>query len=253
MLTELINQSLKQVKSNSTTILTVTGVVGTVTTAVYAARAGWESQYMWDGQLETDLTEDLSPRRQKWELTKTYVKACGKLYIPAGISATLTITSVVYLNRVHSQRAAAYVAAYSLAERGYHEYKEAVKDAVGEDEEKRIRDRVAQKRVDETRPKEAIIVSPGLVMTCELYTGRYFQCSMEKLRKLEVEVNHRLVQGHTVSLSDFYYELGLEETQESDNVGWDDGRLLELEFTTTLGPQSTPCLAFGYNYTKLLK
>lgn len=243
---------MREIRSNSTTILTVTGVVGTVTTAVYAARAGWESQYMWDGQLETDLTEDLTPRQQKVELAKSYVKACGKLYIPAGISAGVTIAAVVSLNKIHNDRAAAYMAAYALAERGYREYKDAVVEELGEEKEKALRDKVAQKRVDQTRPMEAVIMAAGQVLVCELYTGRYFQSSMDRLRKLENDVNHRLVQGHTVSLSDFYYELGLEQTQESDHIGWDSDRLLELEFTTTLGPQSVPCLAFAYNYTKLL-
>ena len=101
-----------------------------------------------------------------------------------------------------------------------------------------------------TQPGYPARVAAGTVLCHESYTGRYFECDMETLRKAENEINSRIVKHDRASLNDLYYILGLGATSYSDNVGWDSARLLELEFSTVLSQDGKPCLAFDYNYTK---
>jgi hypothetical protein len=73
---------------------------------------------------------------------------------------------------------------------------------------------------------------------------------MESLRKAENTINSKLISHDYASLSDLYYLLKIPETAVSDKLGWDSGRLLELDFSTTLTPAGQPCLVFNYNYVK---
>jgi hypothetical protein len=78
-------------------------------------------------------------------------------------------------------------------------------------------------------------------------TGRYFNSDMETLRKAENDVNFRLVNELYVPICDFYYLIGLPYTSNSGQIGWTSGKLMNLEFTTTMSEDSRPCLAFEYN------
>ena len=51
-----------------------------------------------------------------------------------------------------------------------------------------------------------------------------------------------------VSLNEFYDELGLDHTKLGDDLGWnlDDG-LIELNFSSQLAENETPCLVVDYN------
>ena len=52
---------------------------------------------------------------------------------------------------------------------------------------------------------------------------------------------------HTISLNDFYYELGLKSIDVGDNLGWNiDRGYIDVEFTSHLDPNGTPCLELIY-------
>lgn len=73
---------------------------------------------------------------------------------------------------------------------------------------------------------------------------------MESLRKAENKLNSRLNREMYARLSDFYSLVGLPYTSNSEEIGWDSDKLLELRFTTVLSDDGRPCIAFDYNYTK---
>ncbi len=76
---------------------------------------------------------------------------------------------------------------------------------------------------------------------------------METLRKAQNDVNARVVNDMYVTLDEFYDIVGLSHTSNSNNLGWDSTKLMELLFSTVLGEGGEPCLAFEYNYTKPLR
>ena len=51
-----------------------------------------------------------------------------------------------------------------------------------------------------------------------------------------------------VSLNDFYYELGLENIELGEELGWNvNNGLVELNFSSQLSSDETPCLVMNYN------
>jgi hypothetical protein len=244
-LTQVSNKVERTLTRNSPAILSALGVSGTITTAYLAGKASFKAVRVLDKEKEA------YPIYDKYEMdTRTKVELVWKLYIPAGISAAVTIGCIVGATRVSVRRTAMVTAAYSLSERAFSEYREKVVQHIGEKKEQAVRDELVQDRINANpvTNKEVIVVGSGTVLCCEMHTGRYFLSDMETLRKTENNINAQLINQDDASLSDFYYGVGLPFTSASGQSGWTSDRMLELEFTTTLSDDNRPCLAFNYNY-----
>lgn len=227
-------------RKNSPVLLTGSAIVGTGLTAYLSAMAGRKHVYE---MLDRD------PVSRKEEL-----KLVWKFYIPPTVSGVGTVACMVGANRVGMQRTAAAQAGLVLAERTYSEYRDKVIDQFGERTDKNIREEVAKDRVRDNQPPapDILVTGPGNVLSCELYTGRYFASDMETLRRAMNTLNAQLISRDRASLEDFYDLIGLGETTGSELTGWTSDRMMELEFTTVLTEDGRPCLAFQYNYTRPL-
>ena len=226
----------KFVHDNAPTIIAGLGISGTITTAVLAADAGFKS-----AKRLSEKSPEITPREifeETWDL-----------YIPAVLSGTATIGCIVLSNRLNSKRAAAAYSLLAVSERAFEEYREKVVGVIGEKKEQKLKDEIAQERVNKN-PSSVIVAGDGSVICCELFTGRYFKSDMEKLRKAQNDINARVMQELYVCLDEFYYLVDLEPTSSSGHCGWDSSRLMELDFSTVLTPDGKPCLAFNYNYVK---
>jgi len=186
------------------------------------------------------------------QVIKDRARLVWKLYIPPVTSGVATIGSIIAATKLGNRKAAAAITAYSLTERAFSEYKDKVVEQIGENKERKIRDEIAQEAVDRKPPSGEVIIATGQVLCCELYTGRYFTSDMETLRQAANNMNFEAMSGIHATLADFYYAIGLGITSESTEMGWENDRLMELKFTTTLTPDGKPCLAFNYNYVKPL-
>ena len=69
---------------------------------------------------------------------------------------------------------------------------------------------------------------------------------MEELKKAQNDLNHRILRDNYASLSDFYDMLGLEHTQDADDIGWNVDKLLEIEFSTCISPDQKPAISIRY-------
>jgi hypothetical protein len=50
-----------------------------------------------------------------------------------------------------------------------------------------------------------------------------------------------------ISVNDFYYEIGLGNTKIGNDLGWHvDNGLIDLEFSSQLADDGTPCLVLDY-------
>lgn len=240
-LMHLTKQAEKLLHDNSPAILTAVGVSGTLSTAYLVGKASHEAGY-------DDAINNYDPD------VKAYIKRNWRLYIPAAISAGIAIGCVIAANRVGSKRAAAAYSVLSVTEKAFAEYKDKVVETIGERKERAVHDSIAQDRVNAnpTAGRDVIVAGPGNVLCCELYTGRYFYSDMEAIRKAVNELNSRLNREMYANLSDFYSIVGLPYTSNSNDIGWDSDKLLELRYSTVLSDDGRPCIAFDYNYTKPL-
>lgn len=241
--------AVKTVKSNSPEILTALGVSGVVTTSYLVGKASYKaSQIIDDNERAGGISDD---RKQRF---KENVKETWRLYIPAGVSGVLTISCIIGASKTNAKRTTAAVTAYSLTERAFSEYREKVVDEIGKNKEQKIRDQIAQDHISANPPgsKEVIIAGSGQVLCCELRTHRYLRSDMETLRRAQNDINYKIVNELYVTLDTLYDNLGIPHTSDSDKIGWDSEKLLELEFSTVLSEDGEPCLAFNYNYIKVL-
>ena len=226
---------------NSPTILTALAVTGTMTTAYLTGKASFKA---------ADVLAELD---QVWRLEgppplKDKVNATWKLYIPAASVLASTVVCVIMANRIGTRRTAAIAAAYTTIEKAAVEYREKVVEKLGEEKEKEVREELAQERVNNTPGgREVIISGPDEVLCFEEFSARYFKSSVEKLNRAMNEINHQLNTTVYASLSDFYNKIGLAETSQSQEIGWNSDRLMELRFSTVMSEDDRPCISVDYD------
>jgi hypothetical protein len=248
--------------NHSTTILTGVGVGGTVATAVLTGRASFKAaDIIEENRQILELAENLELEPlEPSRLSKTdKVKLTWKLYLPAAATGVTTITCIVVANKISSKKIAALAVASGISERALQEYKTKVVEKLGERQERAVHDEVVQQRISDNPPssKEIILAGTGQVLCYDMTTGRYFQSTVEDIKRAENVINRELNNCMYASLSSFYDEIGLPSTSYSDSVGWNMNNPLDVVFSTAMSTDSRPCVAIDFvkqpvvNYDKL--
>jgi hypothetical protein len=268
MLTGLVRQvhHLKfLLNENSPAILTGLGVSGTVATAYLTGRASFKAAEVIATSKPPVMSEERKQRMRaggyndleiaavaRSEVVSTWNKVglVWKYYIPPVAVGVGTITCIVTANKISASRIAALAVASGISERAFQEYKDKVVQTMGDRQERNIRDEIAQDRVDKrpVRPGEVILSGAGDVLFYDAHSGRYFQSTVETVKRAENKINHELLNGHGTgsSLSEFYDEIGLPPSNYSDSVGWNDGERIEIEQSTTLSSDQRPCISIDF-------
>lgn len=155
-----VTKFIKTVKrgfgKRSPEILLGIGIASGITTTILAVKATPKAlQLIEDAKFEKATTwneehQDAHVRAVSEKLTKPeIVKIVWKCYIPAAISGAASIACLLGSHSVNAKRNAALATAYKLSETALNEYREKVVEEIGEEKEKVIRDKVAQKHLDE--------------------------------------------------------------------------------------------------------
>lgn len=243
-----LNSIRRNVKQNSPLILSVAAGVGTVVTAYLTARASFKA-----AEVIRKHEEEHPPSIHAKERLMDRTKLVWRLYIPAAVSGSSTIVSVVGANRAGARKFVAANSAIAVADQAFAEYRDKVAQQLGAGKEQAVRDQIAEDKIKATAPAaDVMLVGGGEVLCLELYTGRYFKSEMETIQKARNKINAKLNSQMYATLSDFYYEIGLPFTSVSSDLGWKDGRHMELITSASLTDDGRPCLAFDYNYVGTL-
>lgn len=178
------------------------------------------------------------------------IKTVWYCYIPTVITGVLSAFCLIGANSVHSKRTAALATAYTLTESTLKEYREKVVDAIGKKKEQSIREDITREKVerDPVSNHEVIITGKGDTLCYDAGFGRYFKSDIDKIKRIENQLNSRLMTEMFISLNEFYYDIGLSPVDNGNDIGWDveDG-LIELEYGSVLAEDGTPCLAISYH------
>lgn len=243
-------------KENAPTILTGLGVSGLLATVILAVRATPEAT-----QRLQRLTDDMEEAYQAGGpeplliRPRDVVKINWDLYVPAAIVGGTTALCIIGANNISSRRNAALISLYTLTERAYGEYREKVVQTIGENKEARVRDSVAQDRVIAAGPSTTII-GAGNIPCFDSFTGRYFESTVETIRKAENDINRQCINDMYASQNDFYRLLGLPQVAVGEEVGWTTDNVLEVQFSAVLD-EDRPVMALEYrkqpkiNYTRV--
>lgn len=258
-MTGTVNAVKSTLTKRSPEILTGIGIAGMITTTVLAVKATPKALMLIEDEKRAQnehLLEDAKEkglescaRVNKLKPMET-VKVAWKCYIPAAITCAASIACLIGASSVNLRRNAALATAYQLSTTALSEYKEKVTEVLGERKEHNIREKIAEDKVknNPVRKNEVIITGGGDTLCYDCLGGGYFKSSMDKIKKAENELNRLMLRDMYVSLNEFYDELGLRHTKLGDDLGWnmDDG-LIEINFSSHLTEDGTPCLAIDYN------
>lgn len=229
------------ITKHSPEILTGIGIAGMITTTIMAVRATPKALILIEERKEEIDVDKLTPI----ELIKT----TWTCYIPAAITGGLSIICLIGASSVNARRNAALATAYTLSESALKEYQEKVIETIGEKKEQTVRDAIAKDRIDKNpvSSREVIITEKGNTLCYDAISGRYFKSDIDKLKKVENELNRRMRDEMYISLNEFYYEIGLNPISIGDDIGWNiDHGYIELNFSSQLTDDGTPCLVIDY-------
>jgi hypothetical protein len=239
-LVHILKRAEKLAVDNSPTILTAFGIAGVVSTAVLTGKASIKAD---------KLIRHEESLRQRFYNPREQAALVWKLYIPAVSSGLLTIAAIVGSNHVSTRRATAMAAVYSISEKAFVEYKDKVVERLGEKKEQSFRDEIAQDRVKNNPVNEntVIITDGGEVLCYDHFTGRYFKSSMEAIKKAQNDINYQILHDGYASVSDLFDILGLPVTSYSEEVGWNQDRMLDIAFSTVLSEDNRPCISIDFD------
>lgn len=161
-----------------------------------------------------------------------------KDYIPTIVVGTISAASIIVGTTELHKQIAGITALCALAENSLTDYKNEVKELVGEEEAAKIDDRVELARARhiealgaETYRPQVIDAYSSMQPFYDLYTGRAFYASESLIEKTVNELNSNMNDGLDISVNDFYELIELEPIQTGNDVGWtqEDG-LISVRF-----------------------
>jgi len=239
--TQIFKQAQQLIAENSAALLTGTGVIGVVTTAVLAGKASFKAARV----IEDLAMEDISGGPVT---TKEQVKAVAPLYIPAIASGVTTIGAIVFSYRISVSKSAALAAAYGISEKAFSEYKEKVLEHVTPKKAQEIKDDVAQQQITNNPPpsSQVMVVADGDILCLDTFSGRYFRCSIEKIRRAENDLNFAIAEHNAASLGTFYEMVGLPQTDISERFFWGLNNNIEIDYTTKMTEDGRPCVVVTF-------
>lgn len=222
-------------------ILTGFGIAGMFTTTILAVKATPKALQNIELLKDELGTDELT--------TKEVVQATWKCYIPAASTCLFSMTCLIGANSVHARRNAAFATAYKLSETAYTEYRDKVVETIGEKKEKVVREKIAQDKVEKDPPAQIIVTEKGHTLCLDPISGRYFYSDLDKIRNAAARINQQLWNSPfgTVSLNDFYNEIGLSSNDLGYSLGWSvrkEDKVI-IDFYSTI-IDDRPCIVLDY-------
>ncbi len=231
-----------KLSDNAPEILIGFGLAGMLTSTVLAVKATPKAIKIIEEE-EDYLNRDLKPIEK--------VKLVWKPYVPAALGYLVSAGCIVGANSVNAKRHAVAMGAYKMTEQAFNTYKNKVVEVIGEEKEREIADRAHREEMNKPRqttyPASEVIYGTGVCLCYDPISGRYFNADMDKIRRVENELNYRLMKENMVSLNEFYHELGLDCTEMGFKQGWNvDEGLIEVRFTSNITDDNRLCLVVSF-------
>lgn len=148
VVTSKVGRQILLGKKHSPTLLFAGGVVGVVATSVLACKATLKLEKILDeSDAKHDATtmlmhRDYSERDRKQDHMKIKMQTAGniaKLYAPAVGVGILSVAALTGSHVVLTKRNAAVMAAYSALDKGFNEYRQRVRNELGDDKDLEFR------------------------------------------------------------------------------------------------------------------
>lgn len=281
------SKAVMKLKKHSSEILVVAGIAGTVVSAVLACKATTKVAEILDetkGTLDTihegmetgaingqEYTNEDGKKDTVVVYAQTGMKL-AKLYGPAIILGTLSITSILASNNILRKRNVALGAAYAAIDKSFKEYRGRVIERFGEQVDTELKYGIKAKKFEEIEvdpetgkekkvKKTVMVADPNLQSDYAVYfdsKSRNYETNPDYnrmfLKAQQAFANDKLqTRGH-LFLNEVLDDLDLPRTPAGQIVGWTkdgpDGyvnfRIVEVERETEDG-RHEPALLLDFN------
>jgi len=223
-----IGKSVEQfVKKNATTICTVCGLFGMGITVYTVHKTAPKVHKLLEEKKE----------ESRWEKAKTV----ASVYWPSALIFASSTGLILWSNRISNKRNVVLATSAAFAQKELLNFQEAAVEKLGNETVKELKDRVAEKKAEETPfpPKQEIVMmgNENLYLYVEELTGRKFYSNPMKLKEAENRLNAMLFQEgwDYISLNTVWNEIGLGSTTLGDALGFssEKGRKGMIIFDTS--------------------
>ena len=281
------SKAVMKLKKHSPEILVIAGIAGTVVSAVIACKATTKVGAILDetketldtihGGMETgdiqghEYTAEDGKKDTVMVYAQTGIKL-AKLYAPAVILGTLSITSILASNNILRKRNVALGAAYAAIDKSFKEYRGRVIERFGEQVDTELKYGIKAKKFEEVEvdldtgkekkvKKTVMVTDPNLKSDYAVYFDNRSRCyetnndyNLMFLKAQQAFANDKLqTRGH-LFLNEVLDDLDLPRTPAGQIVGWTkdgpDGyvnfRIVEVERETKDG-RHEPVLLLDFN------
>lgn len=260
---DLLGKAEVFTKKNSPAILMGLAIVGVISTAYAAYKAGPRAEKI----LETYRKDmkDCHPKDKeaKRAVVGETVKKLIPVVAPPIIMGGTTITCMIGSHSIFSRRIAALSAAYSLSETAVKNLNGKMEEMLGEKKARAVKDAIMKDKLHADTEKDRKVLSDtnyvfpndGTVLCKDLYTGRLFHSNAEKIKQAIVKCSYDVISDMYVSLNDFYDAIDcpeLEKIPAGDDIGWNvddtmNGKL-PITLSALLTADNKPCLCVDYDF-----
>ena len=230
-------------KKHSSTILTVVGITGVVTTSVLAVKATPKAMLL--------LEDAKKEKGEKLTVAET-IKVAWKPYIPAAISGVTTVACILGANVLNVKNQASLMSAYAFLDNSYKEYRKKVQETHGEEEEINIRNEIVKSKFDQN-----VEIQNGAEWFFDGLSMRYFKSTMDNVLRAEALFLEAFQVRGFGCINEYYDALGIPRVDWGYSLGWfdyesnDPYNCKELEFTyeeITVGDENpTKCWIISVN------
>ena len=283
----MASKAVMKLKKHSPEILIVAGIAGTVVSAVLACKATTKVAEILDetkGTLDTIHEgmetgaingQEYTTEDGKKDTVVVYAQTgmkLAKLYAPAIILGTLSITSILASNNILRKRNVALGAAYAAIDKSFKEYRGRVIERFGEQVDTELKYGIKAKKFEEIEvdpetgkekkvKKTVMVADPNLQSDYAVYfdsKSRNYETNPDYnrmfLKAQQAFANDKLqTRGH-LFLNEVLDDLDLPRTPAGQIVGWTkdgpDGyvnfRIVEVERETEDG-RHEPALLLDFN------
>lgn len=229
-------------KKYSPELLTGLGIVGLVSTTIMAVRITPKAIRLIENKKKETHQDELK--------TIDTIKTAWKCYIPCAVTGITSIICIIGANSLNMKRKAAIAAAYTMTEAALTEYKDKVVKSIGEKKEGEIREAIVQDKIDRIpiESSQVIITGNGNTRCFDIFSGRYFESNIDKIKRSLNDLNEQLLNEGTVTLNDFYYNIDLDPIPIGDELGWNALKgQIKIDFSSHLSSDKVPCLAIQFS------
>ena len=228
------------VGKHSPEILMGIGIAGMVTTAVLAVKATPKA---------LDLIAEAEDEKGERLSKKETVEAAWKCYIPATVTGISSVACLIGSSKSSAKKYAALTTAYKLAETTLSDYKEKVVETIGEEKEKIVREKVAEKKLEKHPVNNEVYISgDGDQVFFDALTGRYFKSDINTIDRAVNKLNAIMISDINgyMTLNEFYSELGIENVEVGEVLGWNLLHRIQVDYTTKLTDDGKACIVLDY-------